>query len=147
MPDEEIRPDPVEMNRSMLKNYDMPGKRTVLICPECGGPLWEIRRHNLISFQCHVGHTLSLESFLEEQAEEIELSLWKTLRTLKDRAEIFRQIAAERSQQDDSVAAQQLEMQAENALRRAELLRHALQVGELKPDPESLAPDQTPDLD
>jgi two-component system chemotaxis response regulator CheB len=144
---EGIRPDPVEMNQSMLKSYDIPGKHTILICPECGGPLWEIRRHNLISFQCHVGHTFSLESFLEDQAEEIELSLWKTLRTLKDRAEIFRQLAAERSRQDDLVAAHQLEMRAENALKRAELLRQALQIGELKPDPESLAPNQTSDVD
>lgn len=146
-----IQPDAVEMSQSMLKNYDMPGKHTILICPDCGGPLWEIRRDSLISLQCHVGHAFSLESFLEDQAEEIELSLWKTLRTLKDRAEIFRQLGAEPSQRGDLVTAQQLEMQMEmqieNALQRAKLLRQILQIGELKLDPELLTPNQTPDSD
>lgn len=140
MPNKEIQPDSVEMSQSMLENYDMPGKHTVLICPGCGGTLWEIRRDSLISLRCHVGHAFSLESFLENQAEEIELNLWKTLRTLKDRAEIFRQLAAEHSQQGNSVAAQQLEMQIQNALQRAKLLRQVLQIGELKLDPELFSP-------
>lgn len=138
--EKEIQPDPVEMSQRMLESYDMPGKHTVMICPECGGTLWEIRRNSLISLQCHVGHTFSLESFLENQAEEIELSLWKTLRTLKDRAELFRQLAAEHSRQGNSGATQQLQMQIENALRRAKLLRQILQMGELKLDPELFSP-------
>lgn len=140
MPNKEIQPDPVEMSQSMFEDYDMPGKHTVLICPECGGTLWEIRRDSLINLQCHVGHAYSLESFLEDQAEEVERNLWKTLRTLKDRAEIFRQLAAEHSRQGNLVAAQQLEVQIENALQRAKLLCQVLQIGELKPDPELLFP-------
>jgi len=142
MPNEEIKPDPVEMSQSMLESYSVPGKHTVLICPDCGGTLWEIRRGNLVSFRCHVGHAFSLESFLEEQAEEIELNLWKTMRTLKDRAEIFRQLAAERSQQNEGAVAQHLERQVDNALQRAELLRQVLQMGELKLDPKAIAPNE-----
>jgi two-component system, chemotaxis family, protein-glutamate methylesterase/glutaminase len=138
MPNEEkeLQPDPVEMSQSMLESYDMSGKHTVLICPECGGTLWELRRDSLINLQCHVGHAFSLESFLADQAEEIELSLWKTLRTLKDRAGLFRQLAAEHLRQGNLAAAQQLQMQNKNALQRAELLRQILQIGELKLDPE-----------
>jgi two-component system, chemotaxis family, protein-glutamate methylesterase/glutaminase len=147
MPNEEMQPDFAEMSQSILESYDIPGKHTVLICPECGGTLWEIRRDNLISFRCHVGHAFSVESFLEEQAEEIELNLWKTLRTLKDRAKIFRQLAAEHFQQDDAAVAQQLEMQAKDALQRAELLRQILRMGEPKFDPESIALAKTSDLD
>jgi two-component system chemotaxis response regulator CheB len=146
MLNEGMQPDSVEMSQRMLESYDMPGQHTVLICPECGGTLWEIRRDSLISFRCHVGHAFSIESFLEEQAEEIELSLWKTLRTLKDRAKVFHQLAVEHNKQNDLVVGQRLQRQAENALQRAEMLRQVLQVGELKLDPETIAPPKPFDL-
>lgn len=37
-----ITPDPVEMDR--LETNELPGSPSSLICPECGGAIWEINR-------------------------------------------------------------------------------------------------------
>lgn len=130
MPNKEMIPDPVEMDKNSLESSDPPGTPSSLVCPECGGAIWEIRKGRLRRFQCHVGHAFSVESFLDGQAEEIEHMLWAVLRTLKDRVKIIRQMADEARENNQPLAAQQFEEQAQQALQRAELIRQALLQGE-----------------
>lgn len=138
MADEEINPDSSELDLTTFKNNYLPGPPSVFNCTECGGPLWERRQGNLRKYQCHLGHTLLVESLLEGQVEEIERHLWSLLRILKERATITSQMADEVREHDGSLlAAQQWEAQSQHALQRAELIRQVLLLGEVSPTSET----------
>lgn len=121
MSDEKIL-DQVEMDNSSI--YSTPaGSPSSLICPECGGAIWEVRQGNFSLFQCHINHTFSADSFLEGQAEGIEHLLWTLLRTLKDRVRLTQHLAKEAYNNNQPVLAQQ-------ALQRSEIIQQALLTGE-----------------
>lgn len=129
----EMEPDPVELDKNFLESSYPAGTLSGLICPDCGGALWEIHKGTLRRFQCHVGHAFSIESFLEGQAEEIEHMLWASLRTMKERMKIIDQMADEARDNNQPLRSQILKEQAQQTLHRAELIRQALLEGESSP--------------
>jgi len=142
MPNEKITPDPVELDIISLESIEMPGSPSVIICPECGGVMWERRLGNFRKLQCHLGHAFDMASFLEFQAEEIEQRLWSLLRVLRERVSISRQLAASALESNSPSEAQQFEAQAQQALQRAQMIRQALFVGEVRPTLSELARDE-----
>lgn len=62
-----------------------PGEQMPLSCPECNGPLYEVKEGELARFQCFVGHAFSPESLSEEHTEALERALWTAIRQLKER--------------------------------------------------------------
>src|SRR6185437_5021680 len=60
------------------------GTPTNIVCPDCGGALWELKEHDLVHYQCHVGHSFSAESLLEGKNTELENALWGALRALEE---------------------------------------------------------------
>lgn len=137
MSNEEVKLDSVELDKKILEIEDLPGTLSGLICPDCGGPLWEMRKDSVRRFQCHVGHAFLAESFLESQAEEIEHLLWSTLRVLKERAMIASQMANEAREQNDPLRTERFENQAQQALQGAELIRQILLIGRGNSTPDS----------
>lgn len=61
-------------------------------CPECHGNLWELGEGIEVQYQCRVGHTLSADSLLAEQAVAIEAMLWGALNALQERAALLRRL-------------------------------------------------------
>src|SRR4028118_1537785 len=142
MPNEKITPDPVELDIISLESIEMPGSPSVIICPECGGVMWERRLGNFRKLQCHLGHAFDMAGLLEFQAEEIEPRLWSLLRVLRERVSISRQLAASALESNSPSEAQQFEAQAQQALQRAQMIRQALFVGEVRPISSELARDE-----
>ncbi len=66
-----------------------------VVCPECQGPIWELRDGKLVRFQCLVGHRYTLDSFLSAQSEELESALWMALRALEERINLHERLAHE----------------------------------------------------
>jgi len=66
---------------------------TVFTCPDCGGVMWQEGAEKDLAFRCHVGHAYAPEIFLGEKAEEFEAALWRSLRLLKEKATLTRQMA------------------------------------------------------
>jgi len=64
-------------------------------CPECGGPLFGGREGSMTTFRCLVGHRFSPASLDQEQARNLEASLWSAARGLHERAELVRRLARE----------------------------------------------------
>jgi two-component system chemotaxis response regulator CheB len=62
-----------------------PGEQIPLSCPECNGPLYEVKEGDLARFQCFVGHAFSPESLSLEHTEALERALWTAIRKLKER--------------------------------------------------------------
>jgi two-component system, chemotaxis family, protein-glutamate methylesterase/glutaminase len=69
------------------------GVLTSITCPECGGALWEHDDEGVLRFKCHVGHAYSAESLEVAQSQSLEGALWAALRSLQERADLFRRLA------------------------------------------------------
>src|SRR5206468_12340541 len=61
------------------------GEQIPVSCPECNGPLYEVREGGLAHFQCFVGHAFSPESLSEQHTDAFERALWTAIRKLKER--------------------------------------------------------------
>jgi two-component system chemotaxis response regulator CheB len=72
---------------------------TQITCPECRGPISEVRDGNLSSFNCRVGHKYSPETFLAAHAETRERTLWAAVVALEEGAEVARDLATRLSRE------------------------------------------------
>jgi two-component system chemotaxis response regulator CheB len=102
------------------------GQLTTLTCPECHGPLWEVRADGPTRFRCRTGHAFTIKSMLAEQANALEEALWMALNTLEEQAltaDRLRRSAEER--RHHRVAARFAERAAE-ARRHAAVLRQVI---------------------
>jgi two-component system, chemotaxis family, protein-glutamate methylesterase/glutaminase len=89
-------------------------------CPECRGPLSEIRQNGPPGFRCRVGHAFSLKTLLDEQTSTQERKLYEAIVALQEGAQLA-EYAANRIKAADAEAlrreAEQLRMQAETIRR------------------------------
>jgi two-component system chemotaxis response regulator CheB len=97
-----------------------------MICPDCGGPLRELRDEKLRRYRCRLGHAFTAESLLEGQSEAIEYALWAAVRTMEDRVRILMHLANGRREQNHSKLAATYEAQADELKRHAEQIRKML---------------------
>jgi len=96
-------------------------------CPECDGPLWELRGGDgFLRFRCRVGHAYAAEDMLEEKLETLESALWAALNTLKENAELSRRLAENSRGRGHARAIANFEERAENAERQDALISRAL---------------------
>jgi two-component system chemotaxis response regulator CheB len=99
-----------------------PGRAAGLICPQCGGALWERDEGGLARYECRVGHAFGAESLAADQARALEESLWSALQSLEERADLMARMARrapERSQR-------RYELRADAARHHATVLRDTL---------------------
>jgi two-component system, chemotaxis family, protein-glutamate methylesterase/glutaminase len=93
------------------------GTITGLTCPECGGALWEHDDSGVLRFKCHVGHAYSSDSLEVSQAQALESALWAALRSLQERADMFRRLSRRTGD------GERLEAKATDADSHADILR------------------------
>ena len=65
------------------------GELAPIVCPECGGSLWQID-DQVPRYRCHVGHAYTLRSLLAGQDEALEQALWAALRALQERERLLK---------------------------------------------------------
>ena len=70
-----------------------PGRPSGLVCPECGGVLWESESGGLLHFRCHVGHAYGAESRLAAQSGGHEGARGGAGRARAGKAELSRRLA------------------------------------------------------
>jgi two-component system, chemotaxis family, protein-glutamate methylesterase/glutaminase len=66
---------------------------SALVCPECGGSLWEIREGRPSRYRCHTGHAFTLKSLKWAMDQSTEEAIWSAMRALQERAVLSRKIA------------------------------------------------------
>jgi len=82
-----------EEDAVMSGNYEL--KRPVaLTCPDCGGCVRETVVDTLPCYTCHIGHRFAAANMDVSQFERMENALVVALRTLNERVELCRQMAA-----------------------------------------------------
>ena len=102
------------------------GTQTSLTCPECHGPLWEIRDNGLLRYRCRTGHAFTAESMLAEQAEALEDALWMAVNTLEESALTAERLAHESGQRGHERVAARFAERARESRRRAEIIRRVI---------------------
>lgn len=70
------------------------GDQIPVTCPECNGPLYEVKDGELAHFECFVGHRFSPESLSEQHTEALERALWTAIRKLKERVVLHKKLVA-----------------------------------------------------
>ena len=119
--------------------HEPPGDIVPFTCPECGGPLWEIREGALLRYRCHVGHGYSEQAVVGEQNGALEAALWTALRMLQERAALLRR-ASERFAERGATAAAFEERAAaieEQARTVSELVQNVAALGDPVTDAEA----------
>jgi two-component system chemotaxis response regulator CheB len=107
-----------------------------MTCPACGGTLWEREEGDLVRFECRVGHAYSPASLLSGQLESLEGALWAAVVALEERADMTRRMARRVYDRSQPGIGRRWERLADDALRRAELVRKAIVL--LEPDDRAL---------
>jgi two-component system chemotaxis response regulator CheB len=74
------------------------GTPSTFTCPECEGPLWELKDGDLLRFRCQVGHAFSSESMVTAQQDVVERALWVALGAIQSRIALWRRIAERMNQ-------------------------------------------------
>ena len=64
-------------------------------CPDCRGPLSEIKEDDRCEYRCLVGHTYSGRSVLQAHSEAQEKALWSAVVALEESANLVELIASQ----------------------------------------------------
>ncbi|HEY9832808.1 MAG TPA: chemotaxis protein CheB [Stenomitos sp.] len=107
------------------------GEFSPYTCPECHGVLLQLKEGSLIRFRCHTGHAYSLNTLLAEVTQSIEESLWDGIRTIEASEMLMIHTAKHLHEMNEHEAADLLLQKAEDAKRRANLVRQAVMSNEI----------------
>jgi two-component system chemotaxis response regulator CheB len=107
------------------------GELSPYTCPECHGVLLQLKEGSLLRFRCHTGHAYSLNTLLAEVTQSIEESLWDGIRTIEASEMLMIHTAKHLREMNEHEAADLLLQKAEDAKRRANLVRQALMSNEI----------------
>jgi two-component system chemotaxis response regulator CheB len=107
------------------------GKPSAFSCPACHGVLWEVEDGELVRFRCRVGHAFSPESLLASQSDYLEKAFCVALRALEESGALADRLRDWASERGHSLASSRFDEQANDARRRAEIIRQALTGGQI----------------
>jgi two-component system chemotaxis response regulator CheB len=65
------------------------GTHSNYVCPDCGGGLWEVEDGKHKRYRCHTGHVYTSLHLLQRQGEEMEESVWVSIRMLEERRNLL----------------------------------------------------------
>ena len=102
------------------------GEPSVFACPECHGVLLKMIEGKRTRFRCHTGHAFSVDSLLVGITEGIGETLWSAIRAMEEGVLLMRHMADHLSEAEDKETARLFREKAEEAQRRADLVRHAV---------------------
>jgi two-component system chemotaxis response regulator CheB len=112
------------------------GEPSNYACPECHGVLLQLNEEKRVRFRCHTGHAYSVDSLLAEITEGVEDSLWSAIRAIEESVLLLRHMAKHLTENENSNTAERFLVQAQEAERRADLVRQSVmkheQLGEAK---------------
>jgi two-component system chemotaxis response regulator CheB len=103
-----------------------PESNVPLSCPECNGPLYEVKEGEIARFQCIVGHAFSPDSLSEQHTDALERALWTAMRTLKERTMLHRRLLERRRNKGEQDLMKRVEESIGTAETDIKLLREIL---------------------
>ncbi|MCY7355404.1 MAG: chemotaxis protein CheB [Lysobacter sp.] len=82
---------------SDLQAVNVVGDQVPFNCPDCGGPLWQVAKGNLLRYRCHTGHAFTSAVLEAEQTAKIEETLWTALRMFEERRNLLMTVSSRQS--------------------------------------------------
>jgi two-component system chemotaxis response regulator CheB len=110
----------------MIKQNVKSGKATSYTCPECSGPLLEIKEGDLVRFRCRLGHGFGSESLRFAQGESTESILYSALQAVTGKVEFEDELQRRARAQGDEVRALRTQQRSIKLQRAVELLKEAI---------------------
>jgi two-component system chemotaxis response regulator CheB len=107
------------------------GEPSNYACPECHGVLLQLKEEKRIRFRCHTGHAYSVESLLAEITEGVEDSFWNAIRSAEESVLLLSHMAEHLAGSEDGHTAGEFLARAQEAQRRADLVRQAVMTKEM----------------
>lgn len=101
------------------------GEPSNYACPECHGVLLQMKEGTLFRFRCHTGHAYSVESLLADITEKMDDALWNSIRAFEEGELFMRHMAEHLDHSENSPSAESFLKRADDAKRRANLMRQA----------------------
>ena len=93
-------------------------------CPECRGPLTEVRDGGLVEYECLVGHRYSPTALLHAHAETQERVLWSAVVALEEAREIVRHVGPHLPDDVRSSLDSEAHEKAQQAERIRDIIQH-----------------------
>jgi two-component system chemotaxis response regulator CheB len=103
-----------------------PGDQIPVACPECNGPLYEVKEDQLVNFECFVGHRFAPASLSEQHTEALERALWTAIRKLKERVVLHEQLVKRKRNKGEDELRKRFEESITAARKDIKLLREVL---------------------
>ena len=101
------------------------GEPSNYACPECHGVLLQMKEGTLFRFRCHTGHAYSVESLMADITEKMDDALWNSIRAFEEGELFMRHMAEHLDHGENSPSAESFLKRADDAKRRAHLMRQA----------------------
>jgi two-component system chemotaxis response regulator CheB len=139
-------PDPSMGGTAALRNPAALGRPSPMVCPECGGVLFEREQDDFLHFRCHVGHAFSEEAMFASQSRAVEGALWSAVRALEEKAELSRRLAEQAGHRGLRLAVTQFEGAAREAEHNSSILRRTLLKGPVREPSDAEAKPQDAEL-
>jgi two-component system chemotaxis response regulator CheB len=122
-------PEPAVDGTAALRTGHPPGHPSAIVCPECGGVLWETENGGVLHYRCHVGHAYSAETLLAGQNDALESALWRAVRALEEKAELSHRLANRSRDRGMHRASAQFASAAQSAEQGSDMIRESLLKG------------------
>jgi len=124
--DLEARVAEMEGNVNDIEHVERLGDRSVYVCPDCQGSLWEMNDGHMLRFRCLVGHAYSADTMMSAQSDSIERALWVALRALEERVTLLHRLAEQARLRNHSLVAANFGEKARKADEEARVIRDVL---------------------
>ena len=115
-----------ERNAIGIENVAALGEKSIFICPDCGGGLWEMVSDNVVRYRCHTGHVYNEGELLIRQSDALENTLWTALRMMEERKNLLDKMAKEENRKGWKSTAENKEQRAKELQTHIERLKDIL---------------------
>jgi two-component system chemotaxis response regulator CheB len=127
-----------------------PASPAGLVCPDCGGSMFDLGNETGARYRCRVGHGWTAEALNDAHGRQLEQALWAAVRVLEENQAVQRRLVDRAVQSGREQVARRVAARQEQRDRLASMLRAAIeQFGSIPPgndgDQEEM-PAATPDF-
>jgi two-component system, chemotaxis family, protein-glutamate methylesterase/glutaminase len=102
------------------------GKLSSFTCPECHGVLSEIKDGKRPRYRCHTGHAFSADSLLAYVTENIEETMWSSIRGIDESVMLLDHMGRHLSDEGQAELAKLYFQKAREAEERSDIIRRAV---------------------
>lgn len=122
-PSDELKNEIEIAKTGTYNSHYEPNPGPVYTCPECNGPLTEIKDGNLTRYRCITGHAYTAANLLAQQNEVFEAALFAALRILEERANLLDRMSNDNPPKMHSNTYTDLKRKADDARKHAKVIR------------------------